>query len=129
MQETCEELPVEARTGVLTVLLAEDDLLVRGLCCAKLRYSYRVVEADTGDQALLLLQRGDIDVLVTDICMPGALDGWALAEQARLSHPHIPVVYASSRREEAARAVSRSLYVQKPYHPDEIIAAIQQLMP
>jgi DNA-binding response OmpR family regulator len=112
----------------LTILVTEDDPWMQEMISAKLRaHRYRVIEAASGDDALLLLRTGGIDVLVTDIAMPGALDGWALGEQARLMHPTLAVVYVSSRPAVAARQVSHSLYLQKPFHPDAIIAAIRHL--
>jgi two-component system, response regulator PdtaR len=114
--------------GSLTVLVAEDDAWVQELISAKLRaHRYRVIAAASGDHALAVLQAGGIDVLVTDIAMPGALDGWALGEQARLMHPTLAVVYVSSRPAIAARQVSHSLYLQKPFRPDAIIAAIRHV--
>lgn len=114
-----------------TILVAEDDPFLRELIVAQLRaHGYRVIEAESGDQALPLLQGGGIDALVTDISMPGELDGWGLAENARLNCPDIAVVYASSgAKADTARQVSGSLYVRKPFHPDAIIEAIRQLMP
>lgn len=112
----------------VTVLVVDDDPFVRELNGAKLRANgCRVLETASGDDALPLLRCGGIDVLVTDICMPGTLDGWSLAEQARLIHPQIVVVYASSRPADGARQVSGSLYVQKPCRGDAIIAAIRRL--
>ena len=114
--------------GALTILLAEDDPLLRELLGSTLRsHGYRVLEAETGDRALPLLHQSRIDVLVADIVMPGELDGWSLSEQARLVQPGIAVVYSSSRPAEAERQVSRSLYLRKPYHPDSLIDAIHQL--
>ena len=114
--------------GVLTILLAEDDPFLRDLLGSALRsHGYRVLEAETGDRALPLLHQSLIDVLVTDIVMPGEFDGWALGEQARRVHPGIAVVYSSSRPAQTERQVSRSRYLRKPYHPDAVIDAIHQL--
>ena len=111
-----------------TVLFTEDNAMLRELISAKLdAHRYAVVLALTGDEALSILESGGIDVLVTDVSMPGTLDGWELAEQARLINPEIAVIYSSGRRSDTARQVSRSLYVQKPYRPDAIVAAIRQL--
>lgn len=114
-----------------TILVAEDDPFLRELVAARLRaHGFQVIEAESGDHALPLLQGGGIDALVTDISMPGDLDGWGLAEQARRNSPDIAVVYASSGLQpDTARQVSGSLYVRKPFHPDAIIEAIRQVMP
>jgi two-component system, response regulator PdtaR len=112
----------------LTILVTEDDPWLQELISAKLRaHRYRVIEAASGDHAVPVLQAGGIDVLVTDIVMPGALDGWALGEQARFMHPTIAVVYVSSRPAVAARQVSHSLYLRKPFHPHALITAIRHL--
>lgn len=123
-----EQTFLDRSTTALTILVAEDDPFLRDLSSAKLQSNrYHVIEAATGDDALPLLQAGGIDALVTDICMPGALDGWSLAEQARLIDPQIAIVYASSRPADAARQVSGSLYLRKPYRPDAIVAAVEEL--
>ena len=112
----------------MTVLYAEDDLMVRELLCAKLSVNqFRVVEAASGDEALPLLRGGGIEVLITDISMPGTLDGWALAEQARQFDPDIGVVYVSSGPADAQRQVGNSVYLRKPFHPDAVLAAVRQL--
>jgi CheY-like chemotaxis protein len=114
--------------GALTILLAEDDPFLRDLLGSTLRsHGFQVLEAETGDRALPLLHQSRIDVLVTDIVMPGEIDGWSLAEQARRVHPGIAVVYSSSRPAQTERQVSRSLYLRKPYHPDAVVSAIHQL--
>lgn len=118
----------DTEPSCLTVLFAEDDPLLRELMCAKLRAQrYRVIEAGSGDEALALLHQGAVDVLLTDISMPGTLDGWSLAEHARTLYPRIAVVYSSSRPADAPRQLLSSLYFRKPYHPDDIVAAIRQL--
>jgi len=115
-------------SGALTILLTEDDPLLRDLLGSTLRnHGYQVLEAETGDHALPLLHQSCIDVLVADIVMPGELDGWSLSEQARRVHPGIAVVYSSSRPAQTERQVSRSLYLRKPYHPDAVVDAIHQL--
>lgn len=87
----------------------------------------QVMEAESGDRAWPILQAGGIDVLVTDISMPGALDGWSLAERALDIQPDIAVVYMSSGPEVAARRIARSLFLRKPFHPDAIVRAIRRI--
>ena len=112
----------------LAVLLTEDDPFLREALVIGLRACrFRVVEAESGDRALPVLQAGCIDVLVTDISMPGELDGWSLAERALAIHPEIAVVYMSSGPENAGRRIARSLYLRKPFHPDTVASAIRKL--
>lgn len=113
---------------ILTVLLAEDDPFLRQALGSTLQAGGFIVrEADSGDHALPILEAGGIDVLVTDISMPGALDGWSLADRALVLHPDIAVVYISSGAENAARRIGRSLFLRKPFHPDAIVGAVRQV--
>jgi CheY-like chemotaxis protein len=113
---------------ILTVLLAEDDPFLREALGSSLQAcGYRLMEADSGDSAWPILETGGIDVLVTDISMPGELDGWSLAERALAVHPDIAVVYISSGPENAARRIARSLFLRKPFHPDAIVSAIRKV--
>jgi CheY-like chemotaxis protein len=113
----------------LTVLLAEDDPFLREAIGSGLQAcGFTVMEAVTGDHALPVLETGGIDVLVTDISMPGELDGWSLAERALDIHPDIAVVYMSSGPEIAARRIARSLFLRKPFHPDAIVSAIRKVV-
>ena len=111
----------------LTVLLAEDDPFVRGAIGSGLQADgFSVMEAESGDHAWPMIEAGGFDVLVTDITMPGELNGWLLAEQALAVHPGIAVVYISSGPENAARRVDRSLFLRKPFHPDTIVIAVRE---
>jgi CheY-like chemotaxis protein len=113
---------------ILTVLLAEDDPFLREAIGSRLQAcGFTVIEAASGDHAWRILQTGGIDVLVTDISMPGELDGWSLAERALFIHPDIVVVYMSSGPETAARRIARSLFLRKPFHPDAIVSGIRKV--
>jgi CheY-like chemotaxis protein len=112
----------------LSVLLAEDDPFLREALGSGLHAGGFIVrEAESGDSAWPILETGGIDVLATDISMPGELDGWSLAERALTVHPDIAVVYISSGPENAARRIARSLFLRKPFHPDAIVSAIRKL--
>ncbi|HUE46960.1 MAG TPA: response regulator [Aestuariivirgaceae bacterium] len=117
----------DADPKILTVLLAEDDPFVRGAIGSGLQADgFTVMEAESGDHAWPMIEAGGIDVLVTDITMPGELNGWSLAERAMAIHPGIAVVYISSGPENAARRVARSLFLRKPFHPDAIASAVRE---
>ena len=112
-----------------TILFADDDPFLRELVSLRLRSNrYDVIEAANGHEALPVLQARLIDVLLTDISMPGPLDGWSLAERAREIHAEIAVIYLSSGRPEPSRQVSGSLYLRKPSDSDAILSAVRQVM-
>ena len=111
------------------VLVVEDEVLLLDLITAELEDAgLTVLQATTADKALGVLS-GDarIDLLFSDIRLPGAMDGWRLAEEARRLRPSLGVIYATGYSKEAPRAVSGSLFFTKPYRPSAILAAIESL--
>ena len=80
-----------------TVLLVEDEVLVRIALADELRdMGLAVLEASTADEALRILQAAvPIDLVLTDVHMPGSLDGLGLAARLRVDHPGVKVVVAS----------------------------------
>lgn len=80
-----------------TVLLADDDNLVRSMVGSMLRkLKYRVLEAANGEDAYskVLDDSESFDILLTDVVMP-RMDGVALAEKVREADPEVPVIYIS----------------------------------
>jgi two-component system, response regulator PdtaR len=102
------------------VLFVEDEVLISDWVAQALSEQGFAVEtvANAAD-ALALLASGPVDVLFTDINLPGGMDGAALARRARELQPHLPVIYASARAtllKQDAR-VPGSIVVPKPYAP------------
>jgi CheY-like chemotaxis protein len=118
-----------SHAGAPCVLVVDDDLLLRQLVTGRLRSAgYTVIEAGTGEEAAAALLAGaNPDILVTDISMPGAMDGWSLAEQCRLLNPAVPIVYMTSGSPDFSKMLDNSRFIQKPYHPDTLLAAIEQI--
>ncbi|MDJ0910689.1 MAG: PAS domain S-box protein [Woeseiaceae bacterium] len=98
------ELRATIRDGTERVLLVEDDEKLRGVLERQVRsLGYRVTVADSGDAALDLLQGGlEVDLLVTDVVMPGSLMGTQLAQRARGLMPTLPVIFLSGYPAEAS---------------------------
>ncbi|TWB64609.1 hypothetical protein [Bradyrhizobium sacchari] len=67
------------------------------------------------------------DVLVTDIRLPGRVDGWQIAERCREQDLELAVIYAAGFSPVAPRPVSGSLLLQKPYDPAEIVKAVKTM--
>ena len=111
-----------------TILVVEDEELVRETIAAELRDAgYIVIEAETAEQGLNVLEEMPVGVLFTDIRLPGKMNGWELAERARSLHPELPVIYATGFSAEEPRLVSDSIFLRKPYLPSAVIAAIARL--
>jgi len=96
-------------------LVAEDEWLVRiDIVEALEEAGFEVREAESAEDALLLIAEVRPQVLVTDIRLAGPLDGWALAEEYRRSHPGGGVVYASANVPLTSRQVDGSFFFSKP---------------
>jgi CheY-like chemotaxis protein len=117
--------------AAISVLLVEDEVMISNLVADYLsEYGFRVHEVATADEALRYISSGaNIDVLFTDVNLPGGMDGAELAERARELRPEMPIVYASGRykHSEISPLVPRSLFVAKPYDPDDICALLTRL--
>jgi CheY-like chemotaxis protein len=102
-----------------TVLLVEDEVLISDLVAAALsEHGFLVHETATADEAWRYMHAGGaVDVLFTDINLPGGMDGAQLALRARELRPDLPIVYASGRYQstDIGKLVPRSVFVSKPY--------------
>ena len=116
----------------LRILIVEDEFLIRLTLAEVLAdEGYEVLEAESGDAAIGLLEDSpDIAVLLTDIQLPGALDGRALAERARRSRPDLPVIFMTGRPDNfpGEKGAAREVYVAKPYLPSEICTAVKRML-
>lgn len=112
----------------MRILVVEDDPLIREFVVECLREEgFYVIHAADGEQALSWCGRQAADVLVTDVKLPGGIDGWEIAERCREQHPDLPVIYATGFSPIAPRPVPGSLMLQKPYHPEQIVEAIREV--
>jgi CheY-like chemotaxis protein len=118
-----------------TVLVVEDDRDVREIAVAVLEAEgYRVIEAANGDDALRLLiaePERHIDVLFTDVVMPGRLDGIDLGNAVGQLRPGMMVLYATGFANlvrEHRDSELRGPVLRKPYRPGELRSAILGLI-
>jgi CheY-like chemotaxis protein len=129
MQMRQNESGTSFRPGVLIV---EDEALI-GLATVEwlAEEGFSVQLAASGEEALRLLRDDDtVDALFTDINLPGDLDGWTLAQQARELRPDLAVVYASGRWAaiDEARAVKDGVFIPKPYQCERVASLLLQLI-
>ena len=114
------------------VLVVEDEFLIRLTLSEVLAdEGYDVLEAETGDAALALLENDmNISVLLTDIQLPGSMDGRALVQHVRQTLPDLPVIYMTGRPDSMTGQTTgaREMYVAKPYLPSDICAAVRRMI-
>jgi signal transduction histidine kinase len=126
----------EPRSGVQramaagrTVLVVEDNHLVRRTALRKVAaLGFRVIEADSAGSALDILGRGErVDIVFSDVVMPGGLSGFDLAQWAAASNPHIHVVLTSGLAVDIPGDRSGSgpsfTIIRKPYSDSDLIRA------
>ena len=114
------------------ILLVEDEALVCAMICdALLEHGFEVHAVSNAGDALKYLRDGaPVDVLFTDINLPGEIDGALLAQQARAMRPDLPVVFASGRWGllDRLRMVPGTVCLPKPYSPERACAVVDQLV-
>ena len=132
--------PVERRSaapaegGSATILLVEDDELVRHYASSQLAaLGYRVIEATNGATAMEIVQtQADIDLLFTDVVMPGGMSGHRLADAARALRPAIKVLYTSGYAENVivhhGRLDAGVHLLQKPYRRADLARHVRDAL-
>lgn len=112
------------------VLLVEDEMLVRMDAADNLEGAgFEVIETANADAAFeALCRRGDIQVLFTDIRMPGSMDGLALARLVHDRWPHIAVVITSGHgRPDEPEMPPWAAFIPKPYSDQTPTAIIRSM--
>jgi two-component system, response regulator PdtaR len=115
---------------VPVILVVEDEALVRLAAVGMLEDAgFRMIEAVNADEALeLLAADSDIQLLFTDINMPGTINGLALARQVHDRWPHIGIMVASANRVPQSQDLpAGSWFEQKPYSIDAVVRHAREL--
>jgi PAS domain S-box-containing protein len=117
-----------------TILVVEDDDRVRQLTITRLKLiGYQVLEASDGPKALDILRRGDaIDLVFTDLVMPGGMSGREVAARARQLKPGIKVLLTSGYAEELVHGADlereQLKLLRKPYHQADLVAVLREVL-
>jgi len=122
-----------ANKGSARLLLVEDDDQVRGLALRILKMTgYQVLCAESAEKALALIQQGQaIDMLVTDVVMPG-LDGVSLASRVQVLQPDSKVLFVSGYTDDRLARFGVDLencnFLAKPYTPVALCEKVETLL-
>ena len=117
--------------SVITVLVVEDEPLIRMDICDQLNdLGFNVVEAANADTAIEKLNASaDIQVIFTDIDMPGSMDGLKLASAVRDRWPPVRIIITSGQRSVVAADMPRdSRFFSKPYMAKAVAAAMREMI-
>jgi two-component system cell cycle sensor histidine kinase/response regulator CckA len=117
-----------------TILLVEDQTELRDIAKRMLNQSgFDVIEAANGPEAINCFTEANhrqqyIDLLFTDILMPGGINGWALAQKLQLLQPNLQVLYTSGFTADAIPdSVNPENFIMKPYRPSRVVQMINQM--
>jgi CheY-like chemotaxis protein len=131
-ENVVKSTPASAEPSVetRTVLVVEDDVLIRLMVADRLRACcFDVVEACSAEEAVTLLQSEvPIDLVFTDVQMPGPMDGMALAKLVRETRPEMKVIVASGNLPAGGRAQPTDAFFRKPYDLDRLATRIEELL-
>ncbi|EAQ03286.1 sensory box sensor histidine kianse/response regulator [Pseudooceanicola batsensis HTCC2597] len=133
MDELKQSVQTAARHADGVVLLVEDEAPVRAFASRALRLrGYTVLEAESGEEALEILEDGDltVDIFVTDVVMPG-MDGPTWVREALETRPEASVIFVSGYAEEhfgdAQSKIPNSVFLPKPFSLSELTRTVQGL--
>ena len=133
MPEAAPETPVPQDTAGRTVLVVEDEDVVRGLVRTVLEgVGFRVLVARNGEEAFALAAKHHVDVLLSDLVLP-QLSGQEVVERLRASYPELKVVYMSGYSESGIFSDGvlppGTAFLEKPFTFSELTDVVQRLLP
>jgi CheY-like chemotaxis protein len=121
--------------GRETILLVEDEIIVRRIIReALVHFGYRILEADSGLQALPVweIHKNEVALLITDMVMPDGMTGAELSRELRKDKPGLKVIHMTGYSAEVAgkdlTSEKGTRFLQKPFSPPQIAACIRDVL-
>ena len=116
------------RPHLPVILVVDDEDLVREMTRRSLEGAgYHVLEASDGARALGILMQGGVDVVVTDIRMPG-MDGWELAGRLAAMSPHPPILFISGYDAHLGSTGFPGPVLAKPFRSEQLVESVRHLL-
>lgn len=120
----------DPRERVPAILIVEDEVLIRFVIADYLREcGFKILEAGDAAEAIQLLEANvDIDLVFSDVQMPGDMDGFGLSKWIRANRPKLPVVLTSGDAGKSAKAkqlCENEPFFSKPYDVAKVVAHIR----
>lgn len=125
-------LQIQPHIGNESILVVEDDELVRSYVISQLEFmGYQVISASNGNEAMeIILSDAKIDLLFTDVVMPGGMNGRELSDKAMRIRPKLKVLFTSGYTENSivhhGRLDPGVMLLSKPYSRDELTTKIRK---
>ena len=123
-------VPSEKAQRPRTILVVEDEILVRLMIADELRTAgFVVLEAINADEALVVLRGPErVDLLLTDVRMPGSGDGLTLAATGRATWPELKIILVSAHLPNGPAAGVVDAFFAKPYDVSALIDRVKELL-
>ena len=123
-------VPSEKAQRPRTILVVEDEILVRLMIADELRTAgFVVLEAINADEALVVLRGPErVDLLLTDVRMPGSGDGLTLAATGRATWPELKIILVSAHLPNGPAAGVADAFFAKPYDVSALIDRVKELL-
>jgi CheY-like chemotaxis protein len=128
--------PIEAKRGDRTILVVDDEPWI--LKCVQQvleQANYNVITSPNGNQAWEFIEQGrpKIDMVLTDIVMPGSIDGLTLAAKIRRRDHNLPVLFITGALpeddESATQLAKKKLLLRKPFFPKQLVEFVDSQFP
>lgn len=123
------QLTAKTDTAPSNVLVVEDDVEIRLILAEAMRDAgLCVIEARSGEDAVSYLNAGGrVELIFSDIQMPGPVDGLQLAHHVRATYPAIPVILTSGNIKPANLGAAER-FISKPYEITRVVALVVQML-
>ena len=114
-----------------TILVVDDEALIRAMLSDYLQEcGFKVLEGSTADEAILIIEKSDviIDLVFSDVSMPGSMDGFGLAHWIHTNRPGLPIILTSGDAKKASSAkklCESEPFMAKPYELSVVVARIR----
>jgi CheY-like chemotaxis protein len=133
MAAPSKDVDQDARPRIQTVLVVDDEVLIRLSIAGYLRdCGFTVLEADGPREAIAILEAQlVIDVVFSDVQMPGEMDGFGLARWVRAHRPGVKVILASGvvkASQAATQLCEHDAFLEKPYHEQQVGEHVKSLL-
>jgi two-component system, response regulator PdtaR len=123
-------MPQEQSSATPVVLIVENDVLLRLVTASSLRDAgFEVIEAANPAEALRILDRIPVDVLFSDIDMPGNMDGLALAQWVHRSQAHTRIILTSDAARTPGDVMEYASFLPKPYAEKDVERLLRSVLP
>ncbi|PGX12072.1 response regulator transcription factor [Bacillus sp. AFS033286] len=115
-----------------TILVLEDEITIRSFITLNMkRAGFNVLETDTGEKALELLENHNVDIVILDVMLPG-IDGFRVCKRIRKNNEKIGIIILTARVQEKDQVHGLTIgaddYIKKPFSIIELVARVQALL-